>query len=74
MARIIKKEGKKLIIEIDLELEGDMLSQEEAIQKALNEAGKIATKEAFENFDEDASSIEIDKKKLTKKGSPKKKQ
>ncbi len=74
MARIIKKEGKKLIIEIDLELEGDMLSQEEAIQKALNEAGKIATKEAFENFDEDASSIEIDKKKLTKKGAPKKKQ
>jgi hypothetical protein len=74
MARIIKKEGKKLIIEIDLELEGDMLSQEEAIQKALNEAGKIATKEAFENFDEDASSIEVDKKKLTKKGEPKKKQ
>jgi len=74
MARIIKKEGKKLIIEIDLELEGDMLSQEEAIQKALNEAGKIATKEAFESFDEDASSIEVGKKKLTKKGEPKKKQ
>jgi len=33
MAHIIKREGKKLIIEIDMRLEGDMLTQEGVTQK-----------------------------------------
>ena len=52
-ARIVKQEGGKITLEIDMELKGSMLSQEEAIQLALNEAGKLATRTALENFDTD---------------------
>jgi uncharacterized protein YabE (DUF348 family) len=46
--RIVKKEGGKLTIEVDMDLKGSMLTQEEAIQVALNEAGKLATLAALE--------------------------
>jgi hypothetical protein len=36
-AKIIKKEGKKLIIEITVDLEDSMLDSEEAIQTVVNE-------------------------------------
>ena len=71
-AKIVKRKGKKLIIEVEMELDGDMLSQEEAIQLALNEAGKLATKEALESFDSDGNSIEVKGEKLTSKGKAKK--
>jgi hypothetical protein len=38
-ARIIRKEGKKLIIEISVDFEDSMLDSEEAIQAVINEAG-----------------------------------
>jgi hypothetical protein len=38
-AKIIKKEGKKLMIEITVDLEDSMLDREEAIQAVVNEAG-----------------------------------
>ena len=38
-AKIIRKEGKKLIIEISIDLEDSMLDNEEAIQAVINEAG-----------------------------------
>lgn len=71
-ARIVKKNGGKVTIEVDMELNGDMLSQEEAIQIALNEAGKLATRTALENFDTDGSPIDLKGKRLTSKGSKKK--
>jgi hypothetical protein len=71
-ARIVKKNGGKLTIEVDMELEGSMLSQEEAIQLALNEAGKLATLTALESFDTDGKPIEIKGQRLTSKGVKKK--
>jgi hypothetical protein len=46
-AKIIRKEGKKLIIEITVDLENSMLDSEEAIQAVVNEAGTLAIKEAM---------------------------
>jgi len=71
-ARIVKKNGSKVTIEIDMELNGNMLSQEEAIQLALNEAGKLATRTAIENFDTDGRSIVRKGKSLSSKGKKKK--
>lgn len=71
-AKIVKRQGKKLVIEVEMELEGDMLTQEEAIQLAVNEAGKLATKEALESFDSNGNPIENKGEKLTSKGKKKK--
>ena len=70
-ARIVKHQGGKLTIEVDLQLSGNMLSQEEVIQAALNEAGKLATRTALENFDTDGKPILIKGQRLTSKGSKK---
>ena len=48
-AKIIRKEGKKLIIEITIDLEDSMLDSEEAIQAVVNEAGTLATEEALKH-------------------------
>lgn len=71
-ARIVKKEGGKLTIEVDMDLKGNMLTQEEAIQVALNEAGKLATLAALENFDTDGKPITVRGNRLTTKGAKKK--
>ena len=71
-ARIVKQQGGKLTIEVDMDLHGNMLSQEEAIQVALNEAGKLATRTALENFDTDGKPILVKGERLTSKGSKKK--
>ena len=71
-ARIVKQEGGKITLEIDLELKGSMLTQEEAIQLALNEAGKLATRTALENFDTNGKPISVKGQRLTTKGVKKK--
>jgi hypothetical protein len=71
-ARIVKKDGGKITIEFDLNLGGSMLSQEESIQLALNEAGKLATVTALKDFDTMGSSIEVKGQKMTSKGKKKK--
>ena len=48
-AKIIRKEGKKLIIEVTVDLEDSMLDSEEAIQAVINEAGSLATEEALKH-------------------------
>jgi hypothetical protein len=47
-AKIIRKEGKKLTMEITIDLEDSMLDSEEVIQAVINEAGTLATEEALE--------------------------
>ena len=71
-ARIVKQEGGTITLEIDMELKGSMLTQEEAIQLALNEAGKLATRTALENFDTDGKPISVKGQRLTTKGVKKK--
>ncbi len=56
-ARLVKKNGDKVTIEIDMNLTGSMLSQAEASQRAVNEAGKLATQTALEGFDTDGQPI-----------------
>lgn len=70
-ARIVKKSGGKLTIEVDMELEGDFLSQEEAIQTALNEAGKLATQTQLEALDTDGRPIVVKGQPMTSKGKKK---
>jgi len=68
-AKIIRKEGKKLIIEITIDLEDSMLDSEEAIQAVVNEAGTLATEEALKQFDTQGEAIEIEgKKAMAKQG------
>jgi hypothetical protein len=67
-AKIIRKEGKKLIIEITVDLEDSMLDSEEAIQAVVNEAGTLATEEALKQFDTQGEAIEIEGKPWRSKG------
>ncbi len=71
-ARIVKRKGGKLTIEVDMELNGNMLSQEEAIQVALNGAGKLATLTVLENFDTNGEPIVVKGNRLTSRGNKKK--
>jgi hypothetical protein len=67
-ARIVKNTGKRLTIEIDISTTGkDMLTQEEAIQTAINEAGKLATEYVLSQYDTDGSPINVGKEKYTSK-------
>ena len=67
-AKIIRKEGKKLTIEITIDLEDSMLDSEEAIQAVVNEAGTLATEEALKQFDTQGEAIEIEGKQWRSKG------
>lgn len=72
-SKIIKEEGKKITIEIAVELDpNSMLNSEEQIAKALNEAGVQFTQKALEQFDTDGRPIELGGKILTSKGQEKK--
>jgi hypothetical protein len=67
-AKIIRKAGKKLVIEITVDLEDSMLDSEEAIQEAVNEAGRLVTEEALKQFDSQGEAIEIEGKQWQSKG------
>src|SRR5664280_1407219 len=67
-AKIIRKEGKKLIIELTVDLEDSMLDSEEAIQAVVNKAGALATEEALKQFDTQGESIDIEGKQWRSKG------
>jgi len=67
-AKIIRKEGKKLIIEVTVDLEDSMLDSEEANQAVGNEAGSLATEEALKQFDTQGEAIEIEGKPWRSKG------
>ena len=67
-AKIISKNQKYLKIEIEIPLSKSMLTSEEAIQKATNLVGKLATGHALTLFDTDGSPIKIKDKSFTSKG------
>ena len=48
-AKIVRKDGKRLTIEITVDLEESMLGSEEAIQVSVNEAGALASEEALKH-------------------------
>jgi len=55
-------------IEMRVDISGSMLEAEEKIQKALNEAGSVATEEALKRFETDGSAILTGSIKWTSKG------
>jgi len=54
-AKLISIEGKKVKIEVTIELNDSMLDSEKLIQEKLNEAVCIATKEALKQQDTDGN-------------------
>lgn len=58
-ARVTKCNGTVLTIEMTVDIGGAMLTAEEAIQGALNEAGIVATGAALQRFDADGAPIEV---------------
>ena len=72
-SKLIKKDGNKITLQIEIELDPtSMLNSEEQIAKALNEAGIQATQDALQQFDTDGSPIDIGGKRHTSKGQEKK--
>ena len=72
-SKIVNEEGKKLTIQIEVELDStSMLNSEEQIAKALQTAGLLATQKALEQFDTNGEQIEVEGKKLSSKGQQKK--
>ena len=67
-AKLISVEGKRVRIELTIELNESMLESEDKIQEELNEAGQIATTEALKQHDTDGSVLEIGDKKWRTKG------
>ena len=56
-AKIIRKEGDTLSIQVNISLKGSMLEAEDQIQTVLNRAGALATEELLSKFDTDGSPI-----------------
>jgi hypothetical protein len=67
-AKIIKKSDNTFLVQIEVPYSKSMLDGEELLQKALNEAGSLATGELLVKFDSDGSPIIIGDKKWTSKG------
>ena len=64
-ATIVSQTTQKLVLQVEIALEGSMMQMEENIQDALNDAGRLATGKALETFDTDGSPIILGKTKLT---------
>lgn len=58
-AKIISRSEKKFKIEIEIPYCTSMLDGEEGVQKSLNDAGVIATREILRRFDTDGSQIDV---------------
>jgi len=72
-SEIIKKEGNKLTLKVEVLLDPkSMLNSEEKIQLALNQAGLLATETALSQFDTDGSAIKLNGKNYRSKGKKKK--
>jgi hypothetical protein len=67
-AAIVRRTDTGFTISFDVPYKGSMLEAEEAIQRALNEAGVAATEEALKRFDADGQPIRLGATKLTSMG------
>jgi len=65
MAKIIEQKGKKLTLQVSIELNGSLMEIENGILDACNEVGCLATEEALKKFDADGSPIKLGDVKLT---------
>ena len=68
MAARVSDRGRTVTVSLSVKLCDSMLESEEAIQRALNEAGTKLTGEALEHFDTDGSALEFGGKRWSTKG------
>ena len=71
--KLISNIDNTITLQVTINLNSSMLDSEENIQKALNETGCIATREALKFFDTDGSPIKLGDIKMTSKGKVSKK-
>ena len=68
-ARLIKPTGDELTIQVTVNISGSMLEAEESVQRAVNEAGCLATQPALKQFDTAGSAMIIGGVKWSKRAS-----
>ena len=68
MAKVLRRSGTKVTLEVTVDLKGSLLEMEVAIQEASNAVGRCATEEALKCFDTDGSPIRVGAMKLTARG------
>ena len=68
MAKVVRRSGKEVTIEVTVKLGGTLMEMEETIQEASNAVGCCATEEALKRFDTDGSPIRVGPLKLTARG------
>src|SRR5690242_19387004 len=66
--QLIERSDTSVTLQIEIPLGRSMLDAEERIQAALNQAGRLATGEALQQFDTDGSPIVIGGTTWTSKG------
>ena len=66
-ARLIKQKNNRITVEFTIELTGQMLTDEQALQQSLNEAGQIAMAPMIKQFDTSGEPIRVNGVKHTVK-------
>ena len=67
IAKLIDQTDNKLTIQVTIELTGQMLKDEQALQKSLNEAGQVAMEPMIKQFDTNGEPIRVNGVKHTVK-------
>jgi len=68
VAKVLRRSGTEVTLEVTVDLRGTLLEMEGAIQEASNAVGRCATEEALKRFDTDGSPIRVGAMKLTARG------
>ena len=65
MAKVVRRSGKDVTVEVTMRLSGSLMEMEAAILEATNAVGRCATEEALGRFDTDGSPIRVGETKLS---------
>ncbi len=68
MAKVLRRSGDEVTVEVTVQLTGSLLEMESAIQEATNAVGCRITEEALKRFDADGSPIRLGEIKMTMRG------
>jgi hypothetical protein len=68
VAKVLRRSGTEVTLEVTVDLTGTLLEMEGAIQEASNAVGRCATEEALKRFDTDGSPMRVGAMKLTARG------
>ena len=62
--KVISEDGKKLTVQVTVDISGSMLEAEDKIMEACNALGSLGTKKALDRFDTDGTPIKMGEKKI----------